>query len=647
MATILTILRRSILLFAACLPAVAHAQSDAGQDERVRLEFIAAYALARAGLPPLGSDSEALERYVIYPYLEAARLGRRVGAAGPGLDESDDAVESFLGRHGDAPVTANLRIAWLQSLARRELWPEFLANYEPESADTTLRCQFIQARIAENQVADIAPLIIDEWLTPFRLPIECEPVFQWLRDDGRLDEALTEARVVLLLESGQAAFARVIAGRLSEERARPLIAWADLIERPLSSIEAFIAGPSPDVAPAMLLDGWSRLCRDDPDSALELHHLLITTQGLQGGDANAYTLALALGLAWDRRPEALEYFALVDEAAMDDYALTWQTRAALWAGDWDTARAALSRMSPAELGSSQWRYWSARASEDRDQRSTLLRSILPNDNYFSAAASRALREPAEPHAAPSPPDPDLIETVAGLPGIARAVELWHVGLPVAATREWRQATDPLDRAEREHGMHLAMRIGWFDLAVATATELGVFFDYEFLYPRPFADEVAAAAHEFDLDPSLIESVMRQESLFRVDAESSAGARGLMQLQRGTAEGILRRLGEPVPAGFDLLDPATNIRLGAAELRRMLDRYDGHIAVALAAYNAGPAAADRWLPDRSIAGDIWLENVPYNETREYVRRVLWHSTVYAWLRGDRADVRDWLREVDPP
>jgi soluble lytic murein transglycosylase len=223
----------------------------------------------------------------------------------------------------------------------------------------------------------------------------------------------------------------------------------------------------------------------------------------------------------------------------------------------------------------------------------------------------------------------------------------RLGLPIAANREWRFAADALTPAERAQSVRLAVELDRFDLAIATATELGIFYDYALLYPRPFPDEVAAAADEFDVEASLIYAVMRQESLYRPDAESSAGARGLMQLVPATARRIAATLDDGPGGNFDLLDPAVNIRLGTAELARLRERYDGNIVPALAAYNAGPAAADRWLPAESLEADAWLENVPFNETREYVRRVLWNSVVFEWLEDDRVHARDWLDGVRPP
>jgi soluble lytic murein transglycosylase len=141
--------------------------------------------------------------------------------------------------------------------------------------------------------------------------------------------------------------------------------------------------------------------------------------------------------------------------------------------------------------------------------------------------------------------------------------------------------------------------------------------------------------------------MRQESLYRVDAASAAGARGLMQLKPGTAAQVTARLRDSGLDHEDLFDPAVNIRLGAEELAHLLERYDGQLVVALAAYNAGSRAADRWLPDAPIDADVWVENIPYNETRDYVRRVLWHTVVFRWLESGRGqDVKSWLADVHP-
>ena len=216
-----------------------------------------------------------------------------------------------------------------------------------------------------------------------------------------------------------------------------------------------------------------------------------------------------------------------------------------------------------------------------------------------------------------------------------------------AQAEWRFGLESLEPPSRVQAIHLASRWGWHDQAVATATGERVFNDYALLYPRPYDAEVAAAARTAGLPHDLIYSVMRQESLYRSDAVSSADARGLMQLLPETARRTAIQWKQPVPASAQLFEPAVNVMLGAAHVKELLERFDDQLPLALAGYNAGPGAAQRWLPSRTMDPDIWIENIPYNETRNYVQRILWHTLVFGWLReGQPQDPRDWLHAIKP-
>jgi soluble lytic murein transglycosylase len=615
----------------------------------VRAEFLEALNGARADAGA-AQDGRALRAYALYPYLEAARIERALAAARSAPDAADARAAEFLDRHAAEPVTRELESAWLASLARREAWRAFLERYDPEAADEALRCRAFQARIALDRTAGIAPEIIETWLTGRQLPLECEPVFQWLRAQGLLTDELIEQRVVLLLENGQAAFARVIARRLPEAVAAPLLRWAALIETPERSIDALIEAPDAPVRWAALSSGWSRFSRDEPGAALARYEPLIAGLGLDAAQASKLALALALGLAWDRRPEALEYFERVADDDLDDYALAWRARAALWADDWRLAAASIAAMSPSQRDETRWLYWRARAAEklrDRGEARELYRSILSRDNYYSAMAAARLGRPAEPHAEPLDADETVLERLAALPPFVRARELYYAGLPWSASAEWRYGFARLGEAGRDQSVHLAARWGWYDLAIATATGRGVFDAYRLLYPRPYSEAVRSAAQLTKLEPPLIYGLIRQESLYRRDAASRVGAVGLAQLMPDTARRIAADWGQPEPRWEDLLIPEINITLGAAKLRSLIDEFDEQIPVGLAGYNAGTNAARRWLPDRVMDSDVWIENIPYNETREFVQRVLWHSLVFAWLEtGEPRSTEQWLAAISP-
>ncbi len=359
-------------------------------------------------------------------------------------------------------------------------------------------------------------------------------------------------------------------------------------------------------------------------------------------------MPLAKGLAWDRRPEALDYFARVPADSLDSVGREWWARAAMWSGDWDEVSAAIATMSPKEQADWPWLYWAARAAEQRGEKDTartLFTAALAGDNYYSAMAAARLGERVVPRLEPIPLDAAAVESIAAADAFLRVRELVLLGLRELATSEWHYGYALLPEPQRLQAIHLAARWGIHDVAVAMATSHGRFNDYTLLYPRPHADAVAAAVKLTDVEPHLLYGVLRQESLFRADAASSAGALGIAQLTPATAQETARRWKLPAPRRTDLFDPAVNITLGAARVAELLERFDAELPVALGAYNAGEAAAARWLPPRAVDSDVWIENIPYNETRAYVRRVLWHSLVYRWLEtGQPQSARDWLGEI---
>jgi soluble lytic murein transglycosylase len=629
----------------------AAAAADDDPHAGVRQLFVLAYAAAEVGAPvPSAVDPAALRDYPLYPYLQRSRLTRALRSASQSWTSVDDDVRAFLDAHAGEPVAAELRAAWLSSLAAREQWQAVVERFDASIADPTLRCNAARAEIAlaaPSATATATAL----WLTAERLPPECEPVFEWLRANDALTDDLVEQRVRALLENGETSFARTVAARLPQQRASALLQWADLLDRPAPSIDIALSDPARArrTDDAALLAGWTKLARNDPAAAHDRFERLAAAVGPER--MGPYALALALGLAWDRRAAAaLEIFAVVPAPNRDDYALTWQARAALWAGDWPQVERTIAAMSDEQREESRWRYWAARAAalrNDEQRAAALYASVLPSDNYYAANAAAWLKRRAEPHPEKLAVDDATIAALAARPEFVRARELFLSGLRGPAVTEWLTAFGSLDAAARPQAVHLASRWKWHDVSVATATRERVFYDYSLLYPQPYDREVQAAAKLTDLDASLIYGVIRQESLFRSDAVSPAGAVGLTQLIPETARRIARASRQPVPRVADLFDPGVSIKLGAAHLKYLVDRFDKQTIVALAGYNAGENAAGRWLPPRPIDADIWIENIPYNETRDYVQRVLWHTVVFGWLDTGRGEsVESWLTRVKP-
>jgi soluble lytic murein transglycosylase len=461
---------------------------------------------------------------------------------------------------------------------------------------------------------------------------------------------MIEQRARLALEGGNAAFARQIAAPLPGALAAPLLQWAALLENPRREIDALIAAPQTAVESSTLLAGWTVLARSDRAAAKQRLTTLLRARELDRRAASPFALALALALSWDRDADALKYFERVDAADFDDSAREWNARAALWVRDWKQASRSIAAMSETNRRTARWRYWAARvAAHDGDDADAhqLYESILPEDNYYSAMSAARLKRRIAPHPQPLPPDAALLASIENLPPFVRARELRLSGLVSNARAEWRFGQDLLQPPVQAQTIHLAARWGWYDQAVAIATSEKVFNDYALLYPRPFDAEVASAARISGLPQDVIYGVIRQESLYRNDAVSPADARGLMQLLPETARRTARQWNQPAPSGTALFEPAVNIVLGATHLKDLLDRFGTQLPVGLASYNAGPGAVQRWLPAGAMDPDIWIENIPYNETRAYVQRILWHTVVFAWLRNPQEqDTRAWLDAVRP-
>jgi len=226
---------------------------------------------------------------------------------------------------------------------------------------------------------------------------------------------------------------------------------------------------------------------------------------------------------------------------------------------------------------------------DRDAARAGYAAVLPTDNWYAALAAARTGQRFAPMLQPLPRDDAEYARVAAAPGLVRTRELILSELPSEANLEWKVAFDALTPTQQLQAIRLASGWGWHLQAIAAAARLGQFNDYELLYPRPYDAEVRRGAELTGLPPALIYAIIRQESLYRADAASSANAYGLMQLLLPTAQATARRTGLPKPTRTSLLEPSVNVPLGSSFLRYLLDRADGQWPLAIAGYNAGPAA----------------------------------------------------------
>jgi soluble lytic murein transglycosylase len=627
MSTRLSALLSGVIVFA-CAPlwcAPLPASADA-----VRQEFMAAMQRIRLHQPDL-PDSPALESYAIHDYLVAARLRRDLGLKS---DENDAPVDAFLRAHPGQPVARGLRRDWLAGLAQRRRWDWFL-QHSADVTDPVLICDRLQGRLATNDTPGLAAAALLRWLVPQKPPAECSEVFSWLRQQGLLTPALAETRTRAALAADQPRLAREFAGDVPLNRRAALIQWSDLLDSPRSALTVLTVQPSLPVEPDALAAGFDKLSRTEPAVALDLLPRLLARDGLGPGLEERLERSAALGAAYDRDPRAMAAFEALPPTAVDNAVQEWRVRAALWNGDYARAKGWLEQMPPSLAAQPRWRYWRARATaavQGDDAAAPRYGEIAGLRDYYGYLAADRLKQPYDLNVRPSPLDPAAQTALAAQPALIRAHELFDCDMTDEAGAEWTSALEAADAAMKVQAAQLASRWGWYSQSIATLAQTGEFDDIALRYPRPFVDAVVQAGKLAQLPQDWILAVMRQESLFRKDAVSHADARGVMQMVPSTAAAVARRWHLSSPGRDGLFDPSIAVPLGAAYFRELLDRYGEQLAVSLAAYNAGPAAVVRWLPAQPMDADVWIENIPYNETRAYVQHILEHIVAFASARG---------------
>lgn len=620
----------SLITIAVACPA-AHAQAPAELDGR---RGDVSRSLEHAERGPVSSFEQSLRvlaEHPLRPWLEYARLRRGLDAG------SAAAVDDYLARYGDIVPGQMLRDAWLRQLAGRSAWNDFLRHYR-DSNDTTLACAHLRARAARDGV-DEAWLQEAQalWLSPRSMPDMCDPAFETLEARGRITPELRWQRITLAAEAGEDGLARFVARALPADQSARAEDYLAFLESPHDRATGW---PSDERSRRFASLGLQRLARNDPDQAEQRLARLAPALGMGEADTGPVQAQIALWTVASYGPDSTRRLAAVPASAYDDRLHEWRVREAIARGDDAAALAAIGQLPTSMRTDARWRYFEARLLErsgDADGARTLYADAAGQANFHGFLAADRIDAPYALCPLEVPRDTRLRREVAANPALVRALELYRLDRPGWANREWRDAISGMDGTERLEAVRLARAIGWhdriFSLAGDNPDELRY---YRLRFPLSYPNTVREQAETHRLDPALVAAVTRAESAWMPAARSPADARGLMQVLPTTAAGVARRHGIDYTGPDSLYRPGTNIRLGTAYMREMLDRHGGRPYFAIAAYNAGPAPVGRWRGQRpDFDPDLWIETITYRETREYVARVMAFSVIYDWRLGNDA------------
>jgi soluble lytic murein transglycosylase len=580
-------------------------------------------------------------------------------------DAQQPELSAFAERWSGSYVEDRLRNDWLLELGKRRDWVNFTAEFPRfrMNDDRQVTCY----SLVTEQIAgrDIKAAGTAAWLAQKEEDDGCTFLAAAMVDARLLAPADIWKKIRLLAEANKPRAARQAASLLSKDVAASVGEVFDGPARFLAKKQSI----SPRTDAELVTLALTRLATSDSESVAGL--LVDRWEKALPPDLAAWAWAsVARQTALKLQPEAADQFLRAERAVrkgkeieLPDDLLAWKVRAALRAdggkGRWQQVVQAIDAMSPTEQKEPAWTYWKARAlqalakdSQDgeslRASSREMLAGIAPQLNFYGQLAAEDLGQPQALPARPAPPTQAEREAIASQPGFARALALISIGLRGEGVREWNFSIRGLGDRELLAAAQLACDREVWDRCINTSDRTRSEIDMEQRFPAPHRQEVATQAKEIGLDPAFVYGLIRQESRFIMDARSGVGASGLMQLMPATAKWTAKKLGMPYSPAL-IADRDTNLRLGNAYLKLVLDDVGGSQAMAAAAYNAGPGRPRKWREGPVLEPAIWAENIPFPETRDYVKKVLSNSAYYALAFGGKGTtIRSRLgRPVGPP
>ena len=617
----------ALLLALPILHSTAAAADEPPPDERFRQ----AWAAARDGdRPTFEHLMGGLLDYRLHPYLRYEDLRARRDRV-PILE-----MAGFLTAFEGWAFHGPLRRAWLRSLGERGEW-EALLRYASRDDTTRIRCDRAHAQIRLGETRDLLGEAQSLWTVGRSQPDECDPVFEWLRRHDGITPGLAWERIRLAMVEGNPRLTLYLKRYVPAAEQVWVERWQQLNRDRYRGLASTRTWTDNDITRMITSESLGQVARRDPAAAWDAFERLDGHFRWSEADRAAVLHAIALHSAVDLLEETPERMRAVPEAYRDAQLLQWWTRWALAAGAWDEALAAIEAMPAEARDDGRWRYWRARALEatgDAAAARSAYEALSAEATYHGFLAADRL---ARPYAiCPLPPaiEPGAVEGLRGREDFARALELRRVGLDDWARAEWSLATGRLDAPALRAAAALALEEGWPDRAIFALGDSGDTRYYEWRFPLILEPEVVGAAQARGLDPSWVYGIMRSESAMAAGARSGADARGLMQVTPATARRLSRAHGLAYPGAESLYRPETNIEFGTVFLRELLERFDDDPVAVMGAYNAGPGAAARWLAERPRDDvEVFVETIPYFETRDYIPRVLAFTTIYDWRRGE--------------
>jgi len=617
---------RFFLIFLLSLPTVSLADVDAdfmSAREAFRVSNSAKLAAAAAKL-----KQTPFEPYATYYQL---RMGWE--------DKDSKPIKAFLAREEDTPIIDQMRGEWLKMLGKKQRWEEFAGEYPNlMNADAELTCYALQLQRKTDEVGALRGAR-DIWVSSTSMAESCVGLFDAAVKSGVITPQDVMQRVRTALESG------------NTSQAKKLLPYLPVADRlPAAELDAAARNPqrylsktsfvkASDGRRRVAMYALQRLAKQSPDVA---HAQFQKIAAIFPEEEKHYYFAwLAFAAAKDHDPRALGWYGAAGDIALSEQQLAWRARAAMRALNWHEVWVSITAMAPQQQNEGVWRYWKARAMKElghADEAEAMWAPLSREYNYYGQLAAEELG--TSPGAgivsASFQPSAAELEAMQARPEIQRTMVLYRLGLRTEAAKEWDWAMRGLSDRELLVASEVARRAEMYDRSINAANRTVETHDFNLRYPAPYREAMQAPLQEHALEEAWVYGLMRQESRFASHAKSEVGAAGLMQIMPATAKWAARRIGMKGYRKGLIHQLDVNLRLGTYYMKNVYSQFDDNPVLASAAYNAGPSRARRWRGDTSLEGAIYAETIPFDETRDYVKKVMSNTIYYSKLFGHSSE-----------
>jgi soluble lytic murein transglycosylase len=631
---------RLFSLLSCLLLSATAAQSVQAVDITTQRQYYdeAKRALAKGDAGPYRNYGAALADYPLEPYLAFDELNARLNTA------SNQEIEKFFADHGDLPQANYMKLRWLRQLAIRGDWQPFVQYYDPKMNFVELDCLYGQYQLSHNLRSEGYANAEKLWMTGKTLPSACDAFFTQWAVEGQLTEQKRWQRAKLAAQARNYSLANQLVNSMTSlaPQGRLLIAVAQKPEM-VNNPSQFV--PADEAMSDVVGLGLRRLAKQDPQRAMELLDSYSPTLHFSHEEQVQIAKEIGLTLARNYDGRALEVMTKYDPDLRDNTVTEWRLRLLLRLARWNDAYE-LTRRLPQDLATTnRWRYWQARSLELSQPNSPLLpalyKAVAKERDFYGFLAADRSQTPYQLNNRPLVLSQATVNKVRNTAGIRRALEFYQRGQIVDGRREWYYVTRRFTRDEMVAQAKLAYDMGWYFPAIRTISQAQYWDDLDIRFPMAHRDTLVREAQIRGIHSSWVFAITRQESAFMDDARSGVGASGLMQLMPATAKETARKFNIPLSSPAQVLNPDTNIQLGAAYLSQVHAQFNGNRVLASAAYNAGAGRVRQWLKGANhLAFDVWVESIPFDETRQYVQNVLSYSVIYGQKLNAPQPLVDW-------